>query len=167
MKNVTSTGIVSGTIDKRGIGAEDGRLLDAVVQTHGTDRGAEFLNRMTKMTIDSNQRFLIGIFDTGDEIFDATKLVDGSQSFFQNSIGNMTAGTKIFIWRSGTMCKSTICNSIHSQFKSCKCWTRCGMHRRTLPLFKLYRVTFLAFQRRLKRDRFIRGFFYLICSSIY
>ena len=49
--NVTSTGIVSGTIDKRGIGAEDGRLLDAVVQTHGTNRGAEFLNRMTKMTI--------------------------------------------------------------------------------------------------------------------
>ena len=49
--NVTSNGLVSGTIDKRGIGAEDGRLLDAVVQTHGTDRGAEFLNRMTKMTI--------------------------------------------------------------------------------------------------------------------
>jgi len=49
--NVTSTGVVSGTIDKRGIGAEDGRLLDAVVQTHGTNRGAEFLNRMTKMTI--------------------------------------------------------------------------------------------------------------------
>ena len=49
--NVTSKGLVSGTIDKRGIGAEDGRLLDAVVQTHGTDRGAEFLNRMTKMTI--------------------------------------------------------------------------------------------------------------------
>ena len=49
--NVTSKGLVSGTIDKRGIGAEDGRLLDAVVQTHGTDKGAEFLNRMTKMTI--------------------------------------------------------------------------------------------------------------------
>ena len=48
---VTSKGLVSGTIDKRGIGAEDGRLLDAVVQTHGTDKGAEFLNRMTKMTI--------------------------------------------------------------------------------------------------------------------
>ena len=44
-------GNVSGTIDKRGIGAEDGRLLDAVVQTHGSDAGAEFLNRMTKMTI--------------------------------------------------------------------------------------------------------------------
>ena len=40
-----------GTTDKRGIGAEDGRLLDAVVQTHGTEVGAEFLNRMTKMTI--------------------------------------------------------------------------------------------------------------------
>ena len=37
-------GDVSGTIDKRGIGAEDGRLLDAVVQTHGSDAGAEFLN---------------------------------------------------------------------------------------------------------------------------
>ena len=48
---VTSKGLISGTIDKRGIGAEDGRLLDAVVQTHGTDKGAEFLNRMTKMTI--------------------------------------------------------------------------------------------------------------------
>ena len=44
-------GNVTGTIDKRGIGAEDGRLLDAVVQTHGTEVGAEFLNRMTKMTI--------------------------------------------------------------------------------------------------------------------
>ena len=48
---VTADGNVTGTIDKRGIGAEDGRLLDAVVQTHGTDVGAEFINRMTKMTI--------------------------------------------------------------------------------------------------------------------
>jgi DNA-directed RNA polymerase subunit A' len=46
-----SKGDVSGTIDKRGIGAEDGRLLDAVVQTHGTDIGADFINKMTKMTI--------------------------------------------------------------------------------------------------------------------
>ena len=46
-----SQGDVSGSIDKRGIGAEDGRLLDAVVQTHGTDRGADFINKMTKMTI--------------------------------------------------------------------------------------------------------------------
>ena len=34
--NVTK-GNVSGTIDKRGIGAEDGRLLDAVVHTHGPE----------------------------------------------------------------------------------------------------------------------------------
>tara|TARA_B100000676_G_scaffold302690_1_gene352075 strand:- start:427 stop:1752 length:1326 start_codon:yes stop_codon:yes gene_type:complete len=46
-----SQGDVSGSIDKRGIGAEDGRLLDAVVQTHGTDLGADFINKMTKMTI--------------------------------------------------------------------------------------------------------------------
>ena len=46
-----SQGDVSGSIDKRGIGAEDGRLLDAVVQTHGTDLGGDFINKMTKMTI--------------------------------------------------------------------------------------------------------------------
>ncbi|MEC8874080.1 MAG: DNA-directed RNA polymerase subunit A', partial [Candidatus Thermoplasmatota archaeon] len=51
-EDVTVTGgDVSGSIDKRGIGAEDGRLLDAVVQTHGTDIGADFINKMTKMTI--------------------------------------------------------------------------------------------------------------------
>lgn len=62
---VTSGGVVSGTIDKRGIGAEDGRLLDAVVQTHGTDQGAEFLNRMTKMTIAicTSSGFTTGIDD--------------------------------------------------------------------------------------------------------
>ena len=32
-------------------GAEAGRLLDAVVQTHGTAVGAKFLNDMTKITI--------------------------------------------------------------------------------------------------------------------
>jgi DNA-directed RNA polymerase beta' subunit len=48
---IISGGKVTGTIDKRGIGAEDGKLLDAVVQTHGTEVGAKFINRMTKMTI--------------------------------------------------------------------------------------------------------------------
>ncbi|MDP6906998.1 MAG: hypothetical protein QF440_06225 [Candidatus Thalassarchaeaceae archaeon] len=43
--------VSSGTLDKRAIGAEDGRLLDAVVQTHGTEVGANFLNQMTKLTI--------------------------------------------------------------------------------------------------------------------
>jgi len=60
-----STGDVSGTIDKRGIGAEDGRLLDAVVQTHGTDVGADFINKMTKMTIAicTSMGFTTGIDD--------------------------------------------------------------------------------------------------------
>ena len=48
---VVRAGQVSGTIDKRGIGAEDGRLLDAVVQTHGPTEGAKFLDRLTKLTI--------------------------------------------------------------------------------------------------------------------
>ncbi|RZD36863.1 MAG: DNA-directed RNA polymerase subunit A' [Methanobacteriota archaeon] len=55
----------SGDIDKRGIGAEDGRLLDAVVQTHGSDVGAEFINRMTNMTIAicTSMGFTTGIDD--------------------------------------------------------------------------------------------------------
>ena len=43
--------VLRGTLDKRAIGAEDGRLLDAVVQNHGTTVGAKFLNDMTKLTI--------------------------------------------------------------------------------------------------------------------
>lgn len=56
---------LSGTIDKRGIGAEDGRLLDAVVQTHGPDRGARFLDDLTRMTIAvcTSMGFTTGIDD--------------------------------------------------------------------------------------------------------
>jgi DNA-directed RNA polymerase subunit A' len=62
---IVNQGKVTGTIDKRGIGAEDGRLLDAVVQTHGSDVGAEFINRMTKMTIAicTSMGFTTGIDD--------------------------------------------------------------------------------------------------------
>ena len=40
---VVKNGKVSGTLDKRAIGAEDGRLLDAIVQTNGPTDGARFL----------------------------------------------------------------------------------------------------------------------------
>jgi DNA-directed RNA polymerase beta' subunit len=43
--------ILSGTIDKTGIGAEDGKLLDAVLQIHGSTRGAQFLNELCQLTI--------------------------------------------------------------------------------------------------------------------
>ena len=57
--------IMSGTIDKNGIGAEDGRLLDAVVQTHGSTRGAKFIDDMTRFTIAicSTLGFTTGIDD--------------------------------------------------------------------------------------------------------
>ena len=89
-------GHVSGTIDKRGIGAEDGRLLDAVVQTHGTGVGADFLNRMTKMTIAmcTSLGFTTGIDDEDlppeakaeiDEINrDASDAVDAELSKYGN-----------------------------------------------------------------------------------
>ena len=47
MKN----GSVEGTLDKRAIGAEDGRLLDAIVQTNGPEKGAKFLDEFTQLSI--------------------------------------------------------------------------------------------------------------------
>ena len=48
---VVKNGQVSGTLDKRAIGAEDGRLLDAIVQTNGPTEGAKFLDDFTRLTI--------------------------------------------------------------------------------------------------------------------
>ena len=44
-------GQVEGTLDKRAIGAEDGRLLDAIVQTNGPEQGARFLDEFTRLSI--------------------------------------------------------------------------------------------------------------------
>ena len=48
---VVKKGKVSGTLDKRAIGAEDGRLLDAIVQTNGPSDGAKFLDEFTRLSI--------------------------------------------------------------------------------------------------------------------
>ncbi len=48
---VVKNGKVSGTLDKRAIGAEDGRLLDAIVQTNGPGEGAKFLDEFTRLSI--------------------------------------------------------------------------------------------------------------------
>ena len=48
---VVKDGAVDGTLDKRAIGAEDGRLLDAIVQTNGPELGAKFLDEFTRLSI--------------------------------------------------------------------------------------------------------------------
>jgi DNA-directed RNA polymerase beta' subunit len=48
---VVKNGHVTGTLDKRAIGAEDGRLLDAIVQTNGSTEGARFLDEFTRLSI--------------------------------------------------------------------------------------------------------------------
>ncbi len=48
---VVKNGKVEGTLDKRAIGAEDGRLLDAIVQTNGPELGAKFLDDFTRLSI--------------------------------------------------------------------------------------------------------------------
>ena len=48
---VVRDGNVEGTLDKRAIGAEDGRLLDAIVQTNGPEMGAKFLDEFTQLSI--------------------------------------------------------------------------------------------------------------------
>ncbi|MDA1130475.1 MAG: DNA-directed RNA polymerase subunit A' [archaeon] len=48
---IIKDGKVTGTLDKRAIGAEDGRLLDQIVQTKGPELGAKFLDDFTRLTI--------------------------------------------------------------------------------------------------------------------
>tara|TARA_B110000444_G_scaffold255385_1_gene289634 strand:- start:875 stop:4078 length:3204 start_codon:yes stop_codon:yes gene_type:complete len=48
---IVKNGMVEGTLDKRAIGAEDGRLLDAIVQTNGPELGAKFLDDFTRLSI--------------------------------------------------------------------------------------------------------------------
>ena len=48
---VVKNGKVEGTLDKRAIGAEDGRLLDAIVQTNGPEQSARFLDEFTRLSI--------------------------------------------------------------------------------------------------------------------
>ena len=48
---VVKNGSVEGTLDKRAIGAEDGRLLAAIVQTNGPEKGAKFLDEFTQLSI--------------------------------------------------------------------------------------------------------------------
>ena len=96
-------GQVTGTIDKRGIGAEDGRLLDAVVQTHGTEVGADFLNRMTKMTIAmcTSLGFTTGIDDEDlppdakAEIAEINKEASEAVDTELSKYGNDGQGTKL------------------------------------------------------------------------
>jgi DNA-directed RNA polymerase beta' subunit len=69
--------IEGGTIDKRAIGAEDGRLLDAIVQTNGPEEGAKFLNNFTRLTIAActSLGFTTGI-DDEDLSHDALDLIE-------------------------------------------------------------------------------------------
>ncbi len=44
-------GTVTGTLDKRAIGAEDGRLLNAIIHAHGSDASVKFLDDLTRLSI--------------------------------------------------------------------------------------------------------------------
>jgi DNA-directed RNA polymerase subunit A' len=70
---VVKNGSVEGTLDKRAIGAEDGRLLDAIVQTNGPEQGAKFLDEFTQLSIAACTAlgFTTGIDDEdGNFVFD-------------------------------------------------------------------------------------------------
>ena len=70
-------GAVTGTLDKRAIGAEDGRLLDAIVQSNGSEKGAQFLNEFTRLSIAActSLGFTTGI-DDEDLSSDALQAID-------------------------------------------------------------------------------------------
>ncbi len=73
---VVKNGKVEGTLDKRAIGAEDGRLLDAIVQTNGPEQGAKFLDDFTRLSIAActSLGFTTGI-DDEDLSFDALQSI--------------------------------------------------------------------------------------------
>ncbi len=43
--------LLSGAIDKKAYGREDGRILDIIVREYGADKGREFLDQVTKLAI--------------------------------------------------------------------------------------------------------------------
>ena len=75
-------GQVDGTLDKRAIGAEDGRLLDAIVQTNGPEEGARFLDEFTRLSIAActSLGFTTGIDDEdlSDDAVDAINAANAS-----------------------------------------------------------------------------------------
>ena len=82
-------GQVNGTLDKRAIGAEDGRLLDAIVQTNGSEQGATFLNDFTRLSIAActSLGFTTGI-DDEDLSEDAVAAIEAANASAQEDVND-------------------------------------------------------------------------------
>ena len=82
-------GQVNGTLDKRAIGAEDGRLLDAIVQTNGSEQGATFLNDFTRLSIAActSLGFTTGI-DDEDLSEDAVAAIEAANASAQEGVND-------------------------------------------------------------------------------
>ena len=80
-------GKVVGTLDKRAIGAEDGRLLDAIVQTNGPEQGARFLDEFTRLSIAActSLGFTTGI-DDEDLSKEAVDAIDSANAFARSEV---------------------------------------------------------------------------------
>ena len=84
---VVKDGAVDGTLDKRAIGAEDGRLLDAIVQTNGPELGAKFLDEFTRLSIAActSLGFTTGI-DDEDLSDEAVSAINAANSKAQGEV---------------------------------------------------------------------------------
>jgi DNA-directed RNA polymerase beta' subunit len=80
-------GNVDGTLDKRAIGAEDGRLLDAIVQTNGPEQGARFLDEFTRLSIAActSLGFTTGI-DDEDLSEEAVAAINAANALAQDGV---------------------------------------------------------------------------------
>jgi len=78
---------VDGTLDKRAIGAEDGRLLDAIVQTNGPEQGARFLDEFTRLSIAActSLGFTTGI-DDEDLSEEAVAAINAANALAQDGV---------------------------------------------------------------------------------
>ncbi|DAC55630.1 MAG TPA: hypothetical protein D7I11_02715, partial [Candidatus Poseidoniales archaeon] len=84
---MVKNGHVDGTLDKRAIGAEDGRLLDAIVQTNGPEQGARFLDEFTRLSIAActSLGFTTGI-DDEDLSDDAVDAINAANANAQEGV---------------------------------------------------------------------------------
>ena len=110
---VVKDGIVSGTLDKRAIGAEDGRLLDAIIQRVGPTRGAKFLDDFTKLTIGActSLGFTTGIDDedlTADALAGIEKANEGARAEVRDELEKFGKNGKGYETRPGRTPRETL-----------------------------------------------------------
>jgi DNA-directed RNA polymerase subunit A' len=86
--------LVSGTIDKKGIGAFDGQILHRIIRQHGMKRAAQFIDDVTKLSI---RGIMLEGFSFGIDDEDLTKTEYGQiDEVLNGALGDVERRIKIY-----------------------------------------------------------------------